>query len=222
VTNTKLEETLGRLSVLKWFPTNPYAITAIGEILRELCPTDGDATDLAREVLKSFDEWCGPQSLRKARAVILEAKLAKENERKLQAAYVVAGADRKEHEATCPGYLVELDSEARTVSVLPCRAGFGATDIKIWHWLRCRKGDVISPRLLREVLEAELAKRPGWVSLDTHYARLVCEGKQRLDTQKIGVMNPAGGLSVPAVFIPPMATPEDTGQGRTDHDGTNK
>ena len=186
MTNAKLEETLGRLSVLKWFPTNPYAIQAIGEILRELCPTDGDATELAREVLKAFDEWCGPQSLRKARAVILEGKLAKENERKLQAAHVVAGVDRKDHEATCPGYLIELDNEARTVGVVPCREGFGATDIKIWHWLRCRKGDAITPQVLRQLLESALAERPGWAALDAYYAQRVREGRQRLEAQRHG------------------------------------
>ena len=179
MTNTKLEETLGRLSVLKWFPTNPYAITAIGEILRELCPTDGDATELVREVLKAFDEWCGPQSLRKTRAAILEGRLAKENERKLKAAYVVAGADRKAHEDACTGYSIELDHEARTVSVLSCRERFGTADMKIWHWLRCRKGDALAPQLLQQVLEAELTKRPDWVSVVAHYAQLVHEARSR-------------------------------------------
>jgi hypothetical protein len=198
VTNAKLEETLGRLSVLKWFPTNLYAITAIGEILRELCPTDGDATELAREVLKSFDEWCGPQSLRKARAEILEGKLAKENERKLKAAYVAAGADRKAHEDTCTGYSIELDHEARTVSVRPCREGFGTADMKIWHWLRCRKGDALAPQVLRQVLEAELAKRPDWVSVEAYYAQRVREGRRELAAESMA------------------------GKRRSDHDGTGK
>lgn len=186
MTNTKLEETHGRLSVLKWFPTNPYAITAIGEILRELCPTDGDATELVRELLEAHDEWCGPQSLRKARAAILEGKLAKENERKLKAAYVVAGGNREAHEATCIGYSIDLDHEAHTVSATPCREGFGAVDIKIWQWLRCCKGNALTPQFLRGVLEAELSKRPGWVSVDAYYAQRVRESRQKLDTRKLG------------------------------------
>src|ERR1017187_272140 len=91
MTNAKIEESLGRLSALKWFPTNPHALAAIAEILRDLCPSDNDATALVHGMLGEFGEWPGPEGLRKTNGRILELRRAAERERKLREMYV----DRK-------------------------------------------------------------------------------------------------------------------------------
>ena len=61
MTSAKVEEALGRLSVLKWFPVNPYALVAIAEIFRDLCPNDADGMALVQAMLSQFDEWEGPR-----------------------------------------------------------------------------------------------------------------------------------------------------------------
>lgn len=70
MTEAGLEESLGRLSALKRFPSNPLALVEIAETLRELCPTDDDAARLIRGVMRTHDEWCGPLGLRKTCAQI--------------------------------------------------------------------------------------------------------------------------------------------------------
>ena len=183
MTNAKTEECLGRLSALKWFPQNPYALASIGEILRDLCPNDADGMALVQAMLSQCDEWEGPRSLRETYAQILESRRAAERERRLREVCVTAGAARENHEATCPGYRIALDSEAHTVSVTPCRESFGSTDIEHWHWLRCRKGEGFDTKLLKQFLQDELAARPGWISLDAHYAQQFREYQQRAGTQ---------------------------------------
>lgn len=65
MTEAGLERSIGRLSVLKRFPSNPFALTAIVETLRELCATDDEADHLVSAALSAFDEWCSPLGLRK-------------------------------------------------------------------------------------------------------------------------------------------------------------
>src|ERR1035438_8128035 len=182
MTNTKIQESLGRLSCLKWFPTNTYALVAIAEILRDICPTDDDATVLVQKMICGFDEWPGPESLRKTYALILQGRRAAERANRLREAYIVAGAARKDHEATCPGYSIDLDGEALTVQVARCRQGFGSTDIEQWQWLRCRKGEAeaLNTEFLRQVQEAELATRPGWITFDAYCAQRLRERRPRL------------------------------------------
>ena len=180
MTNAKIQESLGRLSCLKWFPTNTYALVAIAEILRDLCPTDDDATVLVQKMLGGFDEGPGPESLRKTHALILEGRRAVERANRLREAYIVAGAARKVHEAACSGYSIDLDGEALTVSVARCRQRFGRTDIEQWQWLYCRKGEALNAEFLRQVQEAELAARPGWITLDAYYAQRLRERRPRL------------------------------------------
>jgi hypothetical protein len=172
MTNAKIEESLGRLSALKWFPTNPHALVAIAEILRDLCPSDNDATALVHGMLGEFGEWPGPEGLRKTNGRILEIRRAAERERKLREMYVQAGAARKDHEATCPGYVIELNTEERTVNVAVCCEGFGSPDIERWHWLRCRKGEALTAEFIQDTQAAELAARPEWISRNEKWSRL--------------------------------------------------
>jgi hypothetical protein len=41
-----------------------------------------------------------------------------------------------------------------------------------WLWLYCRKGETVNAEHIRQVHEAELAARPGWISLDAYYASI--------------------------------------------------
>ena len=184
MTTAKTEECLGRLSALKWFPQNPYALASVGEIIRDLCPTDADGIALVQTMLSQFDEWEGPRSLRETYAQILEGRRAAERARRLREVYVTAGAEREKHEATCPGYRIELDSEAHTVSATSCRESFGSADVELWHWLHCRKGEGFDTQLLKRLLQDELGARPGWVSLDAYLDRQFREHQQKLDTQR--------------------------------------
>jgi hypothetical protein len=61
----KVEEVLGRLSALKRFPTNQFALLGLAEIIQGLCQTDEEADRLAREALFAHDEWMGPHQLRR-------------------------------------------------------------------------------------------------------------------------------------------------------------
>lgn len=65
VSQKGLAEALGRLALLRRFPTNPYALAALGEILKDICKSDDDLSALVRDTLRMHDEWCGPVSLRK-------------------------------------------------------------------------------------------------------------------------------------------------------------
>jgi len=183
VTNTRLEECLGRLSALKWFPANPFAIAAITELLRDLCPTDDDATALVREVLAECDEWCGPLTLRKTRARIVERDQAAERERKLKAAYVVWSARRREHEDACCGYQIDVDGDIHTVEVRTCNETFGSPDIDRWNWLRCRKGEALERGFTERLLRSELAARPGWISADEYFSRQFRADRQKRETR---------------------------------------
>jgi len=80
VTNTKVEESLGRLSVLRRFPVNPHALAAIAEDLRSLCSDDGEADRLVAAILGRFDMWPGPAAIRD----IHRAEIAPQRPRELE------------------------------------------------------------------------------------------------------------------------------------------
>jgi hypothetical protein len=132
MTRERITECVGRLSLIRYFPSNRFAIAELASILDELCVDDAEGRRLTDEALKKWDEWCGPAALR--------------------AFYWERVASRRGCTA-CRSYGV-LDSGK------PCTCPAG-----------------------RYRSNSNSQYRP---------------------------------------FFPPMATPEDTGEQRTDHDGTNK
>jgi hypothetical protein len=170
VTNSKVEESLGRLSALKWFPTNAYALVAITEILKEVCPEDSDATNLIREVLATHNEWPGPLTLRTVHNAIVQRRRAAEEDVLLRKRRAEACAQRDVHESGCSGYSVDLNDDDHTVSVDFCNKIFGD------DWTdrtECRKGDSLhekDPDLCKRRLAEELASHPGWLTRDQFWA----------------------------------------------------
>lgn len=176
MTDLKLKECLGRLSSLRWFPANPYAIAAVGETLRELCPSDEDAAELVREVLANFAEWPAPLALRETRKGILDRKRSEEIARKLKLATAEWHKARAAHEAGCDGFEVQASISDRTVYAQPCSVHFGGPEGQMWQWLCCRKGSDLSAEDIQRRLDAELAARPGWISLKEFYKRGAANG----------------------------------------------
>ena len=64
MSNETLKKSLGRLSQLKFFPTNEFAQQDIVETIQELCSTDAKAIKLVDLILESYDEWPGPATIR--------------------------------------------------------------------------------------------------------------------------------------------------------------
>jgi hypothetical protein len=165
ITGAILEECLGRLSTLRYFPSNQFAIEAIGEIIREVCATDNDGLSLCRQVLKTSNDWLGPATIYKTQADLVEQRQEAESKRIRSERVVAYRGEREIHEATCTGYEVGLDSDKQTVFVQFCNERWG-------DWsdgVSCRKGSALSesdPGLCKRLLEKELANRNGWMSED--------------------------------------------------------
>jgi hypothetical protein len=179
ITDVRLEECLGSLSTLRYFPSNPFAIQAVAEIVREVCQTDDEALTLTQEVLRGLNEWCGPGSFRKAYMDLIEKR--KEAESKRISAERIAGylPERSIHEATCPGYTVCLDGDNQTVFVHFCTTQWGDW----WDGVKCRKGDAleaVDAGLCKRLLFLELASRPGWLSEDDRWLASGGNRKARL------------------------------------------
>jgi hypothetical protein len=66
LTKEALTQALGKLSLLRHFPTSPHALVALSEILQEICTDDKDLALLVREMLEGFDQWPGPRAMREA------------------------------------------------------------------------------------------------------------------------------------------------------------
>lgn len=173
MTDAKLKECLGRLSALKWFPSNPQALAVIGEILRELCPADKDASELVREILRGFDEWPGPLTVRRLRNQIIEREKAVELERLKKEDRAAAIKARDTHEAKCAGFVVSVDDEHRVISVRFCGEYFGQEPP--WRGgVECRKGGSLrgnEPGFCERKQAEELAARPGWSTSEQYWDR---------------------------------------------------
>jgi hypothetical protein len=65
MTDAKLESSIGRLTLMRFFPTSAYALQALVEIFTELCRNDQEAERLTTEMLAGFDQWPGPLALRR-------------------------------------------------------------------------------------------------------------------------------------------------------------
>jgi len=64
ISEEMIAESLGRLSLLKRFPTNIHALKELGRILNEICRDDAEARKLVGWMTSEYNEWPGPQSLR--------------------------------------------------------------------------------------------------------------------------------------------------------------
>jgi hypothetical protein len=64
MTKEKITECVGRLSLIRFFPQNRFAIAELARIVNELCVNDAEGDRLTDEALRRFDEWCGPVALR--------------------------------------------------------------------------------------------------------------------------------------------------------------
>ncbi len=61
-----LKQCVGRLSLLRRFPSNDYALAEIGKMLNDLCPDDAAAVALVDHVLRQWNDWEGPAAFRHA------------------------------------------------------------------------------------------------------------------------------------------------------------
>jgi len=66
MTKEKIAECVGRLSLLKFFPTNPHAIAELARIINEVCANDTEGARLADRLLREHDQWPGPMELRRS------------------------------------------------------------------------------------------------------------------------------------------------------------
>ena len=64
MTKETINECVGRLSLLRFFPANPYAIAELAGIINELCVDDAEGRRLTDAALRKFDEWRGPAAFR--------------------------------------------------------------------------------------------------------------------------------------------------------------
>ena len=168
ISRQTLDGCLSRLGMLKFFPGAENVRAEIGRFLIEICPNDDEARRLTGAVLEQYPEWPGPAAIRQVHSMLKDRERAEENARKLAGARVRWTAARKEHEAACPGYEVELNGEARTVGVSRCHATFGSAPWDFWQWEFCRKRQPLDASYLQQIEHAELAARPGWTSSDEY------------------------------------------------------
>ena len=68
ISKEKMQECLGRLGVLRQFPSGSFAQAEIGKAIDEVCATDADATRLVDDVIRQFDAWPGPVNFSGTRA----------------------------------------------------------------------------------------------------------------------------------------------------------
>ena len=180
ISNQKIGEALGRLSVMKWFPTNSYALVTVAEIIRELCPDEGEVSVLVQEMVNTADEWPGPLSLRNAYTAILERRKIAEKERIQAERRKEARRERDEHEVTCHGYYVRTDDSRQTVQVEFCNQPFG--EYNFAEFAHCRKGNSLraeNPEFCKLRMAEELAMRPGWVSAQEYRTLRTIGGSDR-------------------------------------------
>jgi len=64
ISEAVITESLGRLSLLKRFPTNIHALKELARILGDICRDDAGARKLVGWMTEHYDEWPGPQCLR--------------------------------------------------------------------------------------------------------------------------------------------------------------
>lgn len=69
ISKNKTVECLGRLALLRFFPTNSHAVGEAGRLLNEACRSDQEADKLVGDVLRNHDEWPGPSCLRRPAVV---------------------------------------------------------------------------------------------------------------------------------------------------------
>jgi len=170
ITEAGLNESLGRLSALKRFPSNPFALVAIVETLRDLCPTDEAAICLVGEVMASFEEWCSPLGLRKVRGQIVAREREAELKRLDAEQRVEALRQRDSHESECLGYAVLTNSEHQTVDVEFCHRQFGA----MYSGIECGRGKALrseDAEFCNRRQAEELTARPGWVTVNEYWKR---------------------------------------------------
>lgn len=63
-TETGLTKAIATLSLMKFFPSDPYTRTALIELLAEMCHTDEQAIWLAKRTVQLHNEWPGAHELR--------------------------------------------------------------------------------------------------------------------------------------------------------------
>ncbi len=161
VTKEKLEKALGRLALLRRFPSHPQALVALGEILRETCPNDTDLAELVHEVLKTSDDWCGPAAIRKTYKELVKRRNEAEAERLRQERIAAACIERKKHEEECSGYGVDINKEDKTVFAYFCNKYFG----DFYDHVMCRCGDKLAAsdkQAVRRIAAETLASHPGF------------------------------------------------------------
>lgn len=64
VSQRKVSEAIGSLSVLRGFPVKVEALAVVGRIVVETCKTDAQVDQLIDRMTRNYDVWPGPQTLR--------------------------------------------------------------------------------------------------------------------------------------------------------------
>jgi hypothetical protein len=162
ISDKALEGCLGRLTMLRYFPSNLHALRAIAGMFSEFCQTDSEAAELTKEIVTGSDVWIGPQSFSKAAGAIADKRrraLEGIGQRERQRLNKLA---RDRHEGSCTGYGVDIDESAKTVDVYFCGERFGDN---FRDCVFCRKGGSLrdsDPGFCGRLAALELAGRAGW------------------------------------------------------------
>ena len=63
ISREKLRAAVGRVKLLRFFPTDPQALEGLAEILASLCRNDAELQQLVAAALEQWNEWPGPAAL---------------------------------------------------------------------------------------------------------------------------------------------------------------
>lgn len=165
ISKTALSRAVARLRLTKFFPgSDADLLTALAVELKSLCATDAELAEIVDASIKAGDgEWPGLGGIH-------EAARAMRRKRQIETEKAAARAERDEHERTCVGYLVTVDSEWKDVHVRLCDKGWKVetTFLPGSGWMnetvcRCRVSDRLADsRALIERIEAEKLSEYGW------------------------------------------------------------
>lgn len=158
---------LGTLRLMKLFPGggDRDVLAALGQKLTEVCVDDAAAEELVK-VLSSYEQgWPGIAELG---SLAEKQRWDRERAEKLRD----ARAARDAHEASCPGYWIDVDATSRVITVGVCsETFFGSSSADVDNYVGCRRGVTID---CKQIEADEAAKRgEGWITGTEKHRRAI-------------------------------------------------
>jgi hypothetical protein len=150
---------LARVQLMKFFPSDPAVLAALGAELNGLCDDDESARCLVEKLVSDHREWPG--------VYVVQEIAHMQRARRHSAQQIRDGEARRDaHESSCLGFVVNIHEADRALSVERCRQRFpGSRDSEFV----CRRGEEISSEVLAAREAEELAKRgDGWQHLEDY------------------------------------------------------